>query len=153
MPQTIKRWDHCQNIAAVFSDRTNADKAVQAFRDLGVKEQDIVEVVTINDTVRNGRILITVHNVKYPAPIIDIFDENKAEYNPDGSHSIREDVAGLTVGAVAGAALGGAAGAEEGGILGTIVAGLVGTAVGAVVGAVVGGSVGAVAGEIAEHRK
>jgi len=153
MPQTTKRWDHRQNIGGVFSERANADKAIQAFRDLGVTEQDIEEVVSINDTTRNGKILVIVHNVKIPAPIIDIFDANNAEYNPDGSHNIREDVAGLTVGAAAGAALGGAAGAAEGGVVGAVVAGPVGTTVGAIVGAVVGGGLGAVAGEIAEHRK
>ena len=153
MPKTTKRWDHRQNIGGVFSDRTNADKAIQAFHDLGVKEQDIEEVVSLNDTVRNGKILVTVHNVKDPAPVIDIFDANKAEYNPDGSYNFRDDVAGLTVGAAAGAALGGAAGAAEGGVLGTIVSGPLGTVVGSVVGAVVGGGVGAAAGEIAEHRK
>jgi hypothetical protein len=123
MPKTTKRWDHRQNIGGVFSDRTNADKAIQDFRDLGVKEQDIEEVVSLNDTVRNGKILVTVHNVKDPGPVIDIFDANKADYNPDGSYNFRDDVAGLTVGAVAGAALGGAAGAAEGGVLGTIVSG------------------------------
>ena len=153
MPKTTKRWDHRQNIGGVFSDRTNADKAIQDFRDLGVKEQDIEEVVSLNDTVRNGKILVTVHNVKDPGPVIDIFDANKADYNPDGSYNFRDDVAGLTFGAAAGAALGGAAGVAEGGILGTIMAGPVGTVVGAVVGAVVGGGVGAAAGEIAEHRK
>ena len=153
MPKTTKRWDHRQNIGGVFSERANADKAIEAFRVLGVSEQDIEEVVSINDTVRNGKILVVVHNVKHPAPIIDIFDANKAEYNPDGSYNFREDVAGLTVGAAAGAALGGTVGAAEGGVLGTIAAGPVGTAVGAVVGAVVGGGVGAVSGEIAEHRK
>jgi hypothetical protein len=153
MPKTTKRWDHRQNIGGVFSDRTNADKAIQAFHDLGVKEQDIEEVVSLNDTVRNGKILVTVHNVKDPGPVIDIFDANKADYNPDGSYNFRDDVAGLTVGAVAGAALGGAAGAAEGGVLGTIVSGPLGTVVGSVVGAVVGGGVGAAAGEIAEHRK
>ena len=153
MPKTTKRLDHRQNIGGVFSDRTNANKAIQAFRDAGVKEHDIEEVVSLNDTVRNGKILVIVHNVNHPAPIIDIFDTNKAEYNPDGSYNIRDDVAGLTVGALAGAAMGGAAGAAEGGVLGTIVAGPVGTAVGAIVGAVVGGGVGAVVGEVAEHRK
>ena len=153
MPKTTKRWDHRQNIGGVFSDRTNADKAIQAFHDLGIKEQDIEEVISLNDTVRNGKILVMVHNVKDPGPVIDIFDTNKAEYNPDGSYNFRDDVAGLTVGAVAGAALGGAAGAAEGGVLGTIVSGPLGTVVGSVVGAVVGGGVGAAAGEIAEHRK
>ncbi len=120
---------------------------------MGVKKQDIEEVVSLNDTVRNGKILVKVHNVKDPAPIIDIFDQNKAEYNPDGSRNIRDDVAGLTVGAAAGAVVGGAAGAAEGGVLGTFVGGPLGTVVGAIVGAVVGGGVGAIAGEIAEHRK
>ena len=96
MPKTTKRWDHRQNIGGVFSDRTNADKAIQAFHDLGVKEQDIEEVVSLNDTARNGKILVTVHKVKDPGPIIDIFDANKAEYNPDGSYNFRDDVAGLT---------------------------------------------------------
>jgi len=45
MPKTTKRWDHRQNIGGVFSQRTKADKAIQAFRDLGVKQQDIEEVV------------------------------------------------------------------------------------------------------------
>ncbi len=123
MPKTTKRWDHRQNIGGVFADRANADKAIQAFRDLGVKEQDIQEVISLNDTTRNGKTLVTVHNVKDPGPIIDIFDQNKAEYNPDGSHNIRNDVAGLTVGAVAGAAMGGVAGAAEGGVIGTFIAG------------------------------
>lgn len=153
MPKTIKRWDHRQNIGGVFSERTNADKAIQAFHDLGVKTQDIEEVVSVNDTVRNGKILLIIHNVKNPAPIIDIFDANKAQYNPDGSYNIRDEVAGLTVGAAAGAALGGVAGAVEGGAIGTMVVGPIGATVGAVVGAVVGGGIGAAAGEIAEHRK
>jgi hypothetical protein len=153
MPKTTKRWDHRQNIGGVFSDRGNANRAIQAFHELGVKEQDIEEVISLNDTVRNGKILVTVHNVKDPAPIIDIFDKNKAEYNPDGSRNVRNDVTGLTVGAAAGAILGGAAGAAEGGAIGTIVAGPVGTALGAIVGAALGGGVGAVVGEVAEHKK
>jgi len=153
MPKTTKRWDHRQNIGGVFSDRSNADNAIQAFHDLGVKAQDIEEVISLNDTTRNGKILVTVHNVKTPVPIIDIFDKHKAEYNPDGSYNIRDDVAGLTVGVLAGAAAGGVAGAAEGGVLGTVVAGPVGTAVGAIVGGVVGGGIGTAVGEVAEHRK
>lgn len=145
MPKTTKRWDHRQNIGAVFSSRTNADKAIQAFRDLGVSDRDIEEVVSVNDTVRNGKILVTVHNVKNSASIIDIFDRNKSEFNPDGSRNIRQDVAGLTVGAAAGAA--------TGAVSGILVAGPAGATVGGTVGAIIGGGVGAAAGEVVEHRK
>jgi len=88
---------------------------------------------------------LTVHNVKDAVPIVDIFDKNKAQYNPDGSHNVRNDVAGMTIGAVAGAAAGGATG--------TFIAGHAGATIGAGVGAIVGAGVGAAAGEIAEHRK
>ena len=145
MPQTIYQTSKGQIIGGVFSNRGNADKAIQAFRDLGVPEQDIHIVVSINDTVQEGRTRVDVHNVKNPAPVIEIFDEHKAEYNLDGTRNLRQDVAGLTVGAAAGAAAGGATG--------TLVAGPVGTAVGAATGAVVGGGVGAVVGKAREHRK
>ena len=145
MPRTIKKRGNRQIIGGVFSNRKNADKAIQAFRDLGVKEQDINVTVTINDTTRKGKIRVVVHNVRHPAPIIKIFDNHKATYNIDGSRNFREDVAGLTAGVVAGAA--------AGGFTGTCIAGPVGIAVGAATGAVVGGALGAAAGEIAEHNK
>jgi hypothetical protein len=145
MPETIKKWDHRQNIGGVFSKRDNAEKAIQAFRELGVPERDIHEVVSLYDTVRAGKILVTVHNVEEPAPIIEIFDLYKAEYNLDGSRNIRQDVVGLTVGT--------AAGATSGGVAGTFVAGPLGTAVGAATGAVVGGGLGSVIGKATEHLK
>ena len=145
MAETIKKWDHRQNIGGVFALRENADKAIQAFRDLGVPDQDIHEVVSLYDTVRAGKILVTVHNVKDPAPIMEIFDNHQAEYNLDGSRNFRQDVAGLTVGT--------AAGATAGAVTGTFVAGPLGTAVGAATGAVVGGGLGSVIGKAKEHLK
>ena len=145
MPETISKSRNRRTIGGVFANRDNADKAIEAFLHAGVSEVDIHVIVSINDTVRAGRVRVDVHNVKDPAPIIEIFDTHKAEYNLDGTRNLRQDVAGLTVGAAAGAAAGGATG--------TLVAGPVGTAVGAATGAVVGGGVGAVVGKAREHRK
>jgi hypothetical protein len=171
MPETITRTDTTQIIGGAFSSRENADKAVQALRDLGIAEQNIQVVVMLNDkqaqdayteslvgrgmaesqalfydkAIRDGKILVAVHNVTDPAPVIEVFDDHKAEYNPDGSRNLRQDVVGMTAGA--------AVGAVVGGIAGTVVAGPVGTAVGAAAGAVVGGGAGAAAGKATEHNK
>ena len=145
MPETISKSRHRRTIGGVFATRENADKAVEAFLHAGVSEEDIHVIVSINDTVRAGRVRIDVHNVKNPAPIIEIFDKHKAEYNLDGSRNFRQDVAGLTIGT--------AAGATSGGVTGTFVAGPVGTAVGAATGAVVGGGLGSVIGKAKEYLK
>lgn len=171
MPETISKTDNRQIIGGVFSNRNNADKAVEALEELGIPEQDIQVVVMLNDkqaknaysdalvgrgvaesqalfydkAIRSGKILVAVHNVTDPAPVIEVFDDHKAEYNPDGSRNLRQDVVGLTAGA--------AAGAVAGGVAGTMVAGPLGTAVGAAAGAVVGGGAGAAAGKATEHRK
>jgi uncharacterized membrane protein len=136
-----------------------------------VSEQDIQVVVVLNDkqakeaftdalvgrgfaesqalfydkAIRSGKILVAVYNVTKPAPVIEIFDRNKAEYNPDGSRNVREDVVGLTAGA--------AAGAVAGGVAGTVAAGPLGAAVGAAAGAVLGGGAGAAVGKVTEHHK
>ncbi|MCE0482909.1 MAG: general stress protein [Methylacidiphilales bacterium] len=171
MPETISKSDNRQIIGGVFSNRKNADEAIKAFRQRGIPEQDLQVVVKLTDdqaddaysaalvgrgfaesqalfydkAIRNGKILVAVHNVVDPAPIIEIFDDNKAEYNPDGSRNLRQDVFGMTAGAVAGAIAGGAAG--------TAVAGPIGGAVGAAAGAVVGAGAGGAAGKATEHRK
>ena len=145
MPETISKSRNCRTVGGVFATRDNADKAIEAFLHAGVSEEDIHVIVSINDTVRAGRVRVDVHNIKDPAPIIEIFDTHKAEYNLDGSRNIRHDVAGLTVGT--------AAGATSGGVTGTLVAGPVGAAVGAATGAVVGGGLGSVIGKAKEHRK
>lgn len=171
MPETISKTDNRQIIGGVFSNRANADNAVEELREIGVSDANIQVVVMLDgdqsrqaytDTlvgrgfaesqahfydkaIRSGKILVAVHNVTDAAPVIDILDDNTAEYNPDGSRNLREDVAGLTVGAAAGAVAGGVAGAA--------VAGPLGGAVGAAAGAVVGGGTGAAFGKAAEHRK
>jgi hypothetical protein len=171
MPATITKTDNRQIIGGVFSDQKNADKAIEALHDLGVSDENIQVVVTLDEhaakeaytdalvgrgvaesqalfydkAIRSGKTLVAVHNVTDPAPIIEVFDDNKAEYNPDGSRNLRQDVLGLTFGA--------AAGAVAGGVAGTLVGGPVGAAVGAATGAVVGGGAGAAAGKASEHHK
>jgi len=171
MPETINKVDKRQIIGGVFSKREYADKAISAFREWGVPEQDIQVVVQLrpdeaedayisamvgrgfaesqalfyDKAIREGKILVAIHNVMNPKPIIEIFDSYGAEYNPDGSRNVRQDVAGMTVGVGVGAIAGGVAGAAVGGP--------VGAAAGAAAGAVVGGGVGAGAGKAVEHRK
>lgn len=171
MPTTIHKTDRVQVIAGVFSRRDQADKAINAFRDRGVPEQDIQVVVELapdeaddvytkamtrrgfaesqahfyNKAVREGKILVAIHNVTNPTAIIELFDKFGAEYNPDGSRNVRQDVSGMTAGA--------GAGAVALGIAGAAVAGPVGAVTGAAAGAVVGGGVGAAAGKLVEHRK
>ena len=143
MPETINKSRKHRAIGGVFSNRENADKAIQAFRDLGLPEQDIHVVVSLFDKTREGKVLVTVHNVKNPAAVIEIFDVHHADYNLDGSRNIRQDVAGLTVGV--------AMGATAGGATGTVVGGPAGTIIGAASGAVLGGGTGAAVGKVKEH--
>ena len=171
MPQTISKTDNTQIIGGTFSNRKNADQAIEALHEQGVPDRDIQTVVLLNDkqadeasrdalvgrgiaesqaifyekAVKSGKILVAVHNVTDPAPIIEIFDDHRAEYNPDGSRNLRQDVAGMTAGVVVGAA--------AGAVAGTVVAGPLGGAVGGAAGAVVGGGAGAAAGKATEHRK
>jgi hypothetical protein len=145
MPETIGKSRNRRTISGVFATRENADKAIAAFLQAGVVEKDIHVIVSINDTVRAGRLRVDVHHVKNPASIIEIFDTHKAQYNLDGSRNLRQDVVGLTVGM--------AAGATSGGVTGTLMAGPLGSAVGAATGAVVGGGLGSVIGKAKEHLK
>lgn len=171
MPETISKVDNRQIIGGVFAKREDADNAVQDLREEGVADSNIQVVVLLDDkqtdraytdalvgrgvtesqalfydrAVREGKILVAVHNVTEPGPVIDALDNNGAQHNPDGSRNMRDDVAGLTVGA--------AAGAVAGAVAGTAVAGPLGGAVGAAAGAIVGGGAGAAAGKAAEHSK
>jgi hypothetical protein len=171
MPRTIDKTFEGQIIGGIFSNKDDADQAVEAFEELEIPSDNIEIIVQLVDdeaedvytnilsdrgfseyqasyydqVIREGKMLVIVYEVIDPAPIIDIFDDFKAEYNPNGSRDLREDVAGMTVGAAIGAAAGGVAGA--------IMGGPVGATAGAVAGAVVGGGSGAVAGKAVEHRK
>jgi hypothetical protein len=170
MPQTIAKTFHGQIIAGTFSNRDDAELAIEAFRDFGVFPSDI-QVLPLADEkegknvyaqiladrgfsqpqalyydqlIRDGKIMVAIHSVTNPGPIIDIFNKFYAEFNPNGSRNVRDDVIGLTTGVAAGAAAGGAAGMS---------AGPVGAAVGAAAGAILGGGVGIAVGKFAEHKK
>jgi hypothetical protein len=171
MPQTIDKTFHGQIIGGIFSNSDNVDEALKAFEELDIPEENIEMLLHLDEekalnaykdmltdrgfsasqaryydkAVREGKILVTVHKVTNPGPIIDIFDKYNAEHNPNGSRNLREDVLGMTTGAMVGAAAFCAVGAALGGPAGA--------AAGAVAGAVVGGGSGAVAGKVAEHSK
>jgi hypothetical protein len=171
MPKTLVKDTEEQIIGGTFSNRDNADKAIRAFREMGIPDENIEVLLQLSDkqaeevskdiltdrgfadtqaayyekAIRKGKILVVVYGVDDSAPIIDVFDKYKAEYNPDGSRNVREDVTGMTAGAALGAVAGGAVGAAVGG--------LAGGAIGGAAGAVVGGGGGAAAGKAAEHRK
>jgi hypothetical protein len=171
MPQTINKTADLQIIAGVFSDREKADKAIAAFQEAGVPAQNIQFVfqpdklattstyvddfqergiaerqsVYYDKAISDGKLFVAIYNVTDPAPIVEIFDRFGAEYNPDGSRNVRQDVAGMTAGAGAGAVIGAAAGLVAGGPIGA--------AAGAAAGAVLGGGAGAAAGKGIEHNK
>jgi len=171
MPQTIDTTTQGQIIGGTFSNRENADKAVEAFKGLGVSPNEIQVIVQLNDNtaddvytdiltergfassqahfyekaICDGKVLVIVYNVTEPAEIIDVFDRFKAEYNPNGSRNVRDDVAGMTVGF--------AVGAVAGSLAGALIAGPVGIPAGAAAGLVLGGGAGAAAGASVEHKK
>jgi len=171
MAKTIDKTYEGQIIGGIFSNEKNAEKAMEAFKDLGISSDDIEVIVQLegeqakevyidmlsnrgfsesqaiyyDKVIRAGKVLVVVSGVTDPAPVIDIFDKFKAEFNPNGSRNLRDDVAGMTVGAVVGAAAGGVAGA--------VIGGPVGAAAGVAAGAVVGGGSGAAAGKAIEHKK
>ena len=171
MPQTIDKTFHGQIIGGIFSSREHADQAVKAFEDLDISPDNIqvllqldkekaIEAYTdilkdrgfsasqaryYDKAVREGKILVTVHEVTDPASVIDIFDKYNAEHNPNGSRNLREDVLGMTTGVIVGAA--------AFCVVGAVLGGPTGAAAGVVTGAVVGGGSGAVAGKAAEHSK
>ena len=171
MPKTIDKTYEGQIIGGIFANEDNAEKAVEAFEELNISSDDIEVIVQLEDdqakdvytdilsdrgfsesqalyydeVIRAGKVLVVISEVNDPAPVIDIFDEFKAEYNPNGSRNLRDDVAGMTVGAAVGAAAGGVAGA--------VIGGPVGAAAGVAAGAVVGAGSGAAVGKAVEHKK
>ena len=171
MPETISRNNDLQIIAGVFSQRENADRAIAAFRDLGVPDQNIQVVVQLDEkqaddvytdamvgrgfaesqaafydkAIREGKTLVAVHNITDAKPIIDVFDRFGSDFNPNGTRNVRQDVFGMTAGAAVGATALGTAGA--------VVAGPLGAAAGVAAGTAIGGAIGAAAGKAVEHDK
>ena len=171
MPKTIEKSYEGQIIGGIFANEDNAEKAVEAFEEMDISPDDIEVIVQLEsgqpkeaytdilsdrgfsasqavyygEVIHAGKVLVIVSEVNDPAPVIDVFDKFKAEYNPNGSRNLRDDVAGMTLGAAVGAAMGGLTGAVMGGPLGA--------AAGLAAGVVVGGGAGAVIGKDAEHQK
>ena len=171
MPKTIEKTYEGQIIGGIFANEDDAEKAVEAFDEMDISPDDIEVIVQLegkqakevyidilsdrgfsesqalyyDKVIREGKVLVVVSEVADPDPVINIFDKFKAEYNPNGSRNLRDDVAGMTVGAAVGAAAGGVAGA--------VIGGPVGAAAGVAAGAVVGGGSGAAVGKAVEHKK
>ena len=172
MPQTMAATSQgARIIGATFVRRADAELAAEALEAIGISPINIQIVVQLNAhsagkiyaelladrgfsaemaeyygrLIRKGRTLVAVYDVVEAGPVIDILDEFRAKYNPDGSRHVRDDVIGMTTGALVGAAACGAAGAA--------VSGPVGAALGAAAGAMLGGGSGTVVGRVSEHRK
>jgi hypothetical protein len=171
MPDTISKTEDLQIIGGAFSNREDADRAIAAFRNLGVPDQNIQVVVQLDPkqadqfytdsmvgrgfarsqaefydkAIREGKTLVAVHGVVNPKPIIDVFDQYKSDFNPNGTRNVRQDVFGMTAGAAIGATALGTAGA--------VLAGPIGAAAGVAAGTIVGGAIGAAAGKAVEHDK
>ena len=171
MPKTIEKQYERQIIGGIFANEDDAEKAVEAFEEMDISSDDIEVIVQLEgeqtkdvytdllsdrgfsesqatyygEVIHVGKVLVIVSEVSDPAPIIDVFDKFKAEYNPNGSRNLRDDVAGMTVGA--------AMGAVAGGVAGAVIGGPVGAAAGVAAGVVVGGGAGAAAGKAVEHKK
>jgi len=171
MPKTIETNDEGQIIGGIFANEADAEKAMEAFEELDIPSDNIEIIVQLEGdrsedvysdllsdrgfseyqaiyygkVVRDGKVLVVVSEVTEPDAVIDVFDKYKAEYNPNGSRNLRDDVAGMTVGA--------AVGAVAGGVVGAAVGGPVGAAAGVAAGVVVGGGSGAAVGKAIEHKK
>jgi len=171
MPKSINKKSQNQIIGGIFNDCENAHKAVKAFQNLKILRSNIQIIVKKNGedaedsytnllvhrgfsqsqalyhnkVIRAGKVLVAVYEIEDPAPVIDIFDQFGAEFNPNGSRNLRLDVAGMTVGAALGAAAGGVAGG--------VVAGPVGAIAGAAAGVLIGAGSGVAAGKVLEHNK
>jgi len=124
MTQTINKPSPSQIIGGIFSSRETADKAVKALEALNISPENIQEVVQLDgkqvedtytgiltgrgfsesqaryydECINEGKILVAVHDVTDPAPVIDIFDRYEADYNPNGSRNLRQDVLGTPPG-------------------------------------------------------
>jgi hypothetical protein len=129
MHQTMANaTNRSQIVSATFSNRARAEQAVDALQELGISPLDLQVVVQLStkaakdvytdilsdrgfsvaqaryydELIRNGKVLVAVYDVVDPGPVIDILDECHAEFNPDGSRNLRDDVLGVTTGTAVG---------------------------------------------------
>ena len=87
MPQTINRTYEVEIIGGIFSSRENDDETAEGLRDLDIPRQHIQVVVKIDSeqakeaytsavvkAIRNGNILVAVHDVAHPVSILEVAD-------------------------------------------------------------------------------
>lgn len=145
-------------VAALFKSNDDANKAIQELTEEGYYKENISLTLKLDEedkkkarkealkakgfedpdtlyllkAVEEGDSLVTVLHVteKQTGEVVKIFNENGSHYNPDGDRNIRQDVVGMSAGAVVG------------GVVGALIAGPVGAAAGTAVGASIGGAVG-----------
>jgi hypothetical protein len=95
MPQTISKTYEVQIVGGIFSTRENDDKTIESLHDLDIPRQNIQVVVKIDSkqakeayadavvrAIRNGNILVAVHNVTHPTSIIELADSHQIEARP-----------------------------------------------------------------------
>lgn len=103
----------------------------QALREGGYVEED---VLYFDKELAEGKTLVSVSHVRDEqcGAVIHILNKNGSHYDPDGTRNVRDDVVGMTTGAVIGAAMG------------ALLGGPIGAAVGEVGGGIIGGALGTV---------
>ncbi len=101
----------------------------QALREGGFVEED---VLYFDKELADGKTLVSVGHVleEQCGTVIHILNKNGSHYDPDGTRNVRDDVVGMTTGALVGAALG------------AVFGGPIGAAVGEVGGGAIGGTIG-----------
>lgn len=134
---TIRR-----SVGALFDTTSEARHAIDALNKQGFPRRNItLHRLTRRDTAilpkatlpaAAGKTLVTVNQL-HPADCglaIRLLHENGSQYNPDGSRHIRDDVVGMTTGAILGAAFGAILAGPVGAVLGGISGGIAGSALG-----------------------
>lgn len=107
------------------------DVRQRALREGGYIEED---VLYFDKELAEGKTLVSVGHVREEqcGTVIHILNKNGSHYDPDGTRNVRDDVVGMTTGALIGAAMG------------AVLGGPIGAAVGEVGGGVIGGALGTV---------
>ena len=85
MSQTISKTYEVQIIGGIFSARKNNAETIDVFQDLDIPPQNIQVVVRLDSkqaketytgavvkAIRNGNMLVAVHNVTNPASILEV---------------------------------------------------------------------------------
>lgn len=153
--QTIQNY---RQVGALFDNTDDANRAVKELKDQGFSSRNIRTTILddrqkpsvvpedifhrsgysdrrirfFKDGLLGGKVMVTVFNVpeELSGVVIHICNENGSQYDPDGSRNVRDDVVGMTTGALAGAALGALVAGPLGAAAGEVGGGLIGSALG-----------------------